>query len=232
MLVLYTYKLTLDSFLLIKKVEVISMETIAIKQNTKQKIFDTSIELFSKKGFNGVSMREIAKVVGIKESSIYNHYKSKDEIIDSIFDFFASSIKNYRPSETELKNMVSYMTPEDLLKQLLIRYGNALNGKLDCIARIIYSEQFKNEKAKKIMQENLFMEPATYTNELLNMLLEKKMIKQVDTTLFADEYNYVLFALSFEYAHAINDGKDVAPIIKKMFKHIEFICNFLKKDEN
>lgn len=209
-----------------------SIETTVIKPNTKQKIFDTSIELFSKKGCNGVSMRDIAKAVGIKESSIYNHYKSKDELIDSIFDFFANSIKDYRPSETELDIMLNYMTPEDLFKQLLIRYGNMLNGKLDSIARIIYSEQFKNEKAKILINENLLMEPAIYINKLLNMLLEKKIIKQVDTTLLADEYNYVLFALSFEYAHAINDGRDVAPIIKKMFKHIEFICDFLKNDEN
>ncbi|MHB8064513.1 MAG: TetR/AcrR family transcriptional regulator [Ruminiclostridium sp.] len=207
------------------------MVTVENKISTKQKIFETAIELFSKKGCNGVSMREIAKETGIKESSIYNHYKSKAEMIDNIFDFFASSIKNYRPSEAELNNMMNYMTPEDLFKQLLISYGRVLNGKLDSIARIIYSEQFRNEKAKKLMLENILMEPATYINKLLNMMLEKKMLKQVDTSLLADEYNYSLVALSFEYAHAVNNGEDAAPIIKKMFNHIEFICSYLKRDE-
>lgn len=100
-------------------------------------IIKKAIELFSKKGCNGVSMREIAKGVGIRESSIYNHYKSKDEIIDSIFDYFAGSIKNYRPSELELNEMMDFMSPEDLFKHLVISYGRSLNGKLDSIARII-----------------------------------------------------------------------------------------------
>ena len=36
--------------------------------------------IFSQKGFNGVSVREIAREVGIRESSIYNHYKNKEAI--------------------------------------------------------------------------------------------------------------------------------------------------------
>ena len=52
------------------------------KQNTKEKIFEVSIDLFSQYGYDGVSIRQIAKEVGIKESSIYNHYPSKESILD------------------------------------------------------------------------------------------------------------------------------------------------------
>ena len=60
---------------------------MATKSNNKERIFDVSIDLFSEHGYDGVSIRQIAKEVGIKESSIYNHYKSKEstkevEIID------------------------------------------------------------------------------------------------------------------------------------------------------
>ena len=37
------------------------------KKNTKEKIFDVSIALFSQYGYDGVSIRQIAKEVGIKE---------------------------------------------------------------------------------------------------------------------------------------------------------------------
>ena len=40
------------------------------KKPTKEKIFDVSIDLFSQKGFDAVSVREIAREVGIRESSI------------------------------------------------------------------------------------------------------------------------------------------------------------------
>ncbi|WP_010234538.1 hypothetical protein [Clostridium arbusti] len=66
---------------------------------------------------------------------------------------------------------------------------------------------------------------------LLARMLEKNLIREIDTELIADEYNYALVAMTFEYAHATNDGKDTAPIIRKMFKHIKFICDYLKPNE-
>ena len=47
--------------------------------NTKERIFDVSVDLFSMYGYDGVSIRQIAYEVGIKESSIYNHYKNISE---------------------------------------------------------------------------------------------------------------------------------------------------------
>lgn len=45
--------------------------------NTKEKIFNVSLDLFSQKGYDSVSLREIAEEVGIKKSSIYSHYSSR-----------------------------------------------------------------------------------------------------------------------------------------------------------
>ena len=56
--------------------------------NNKEKIFLVSIDLFSRYGYGGVSIRQIATNVGIKESSIYNHYKSKESILDAILDYY------------------------------------------------------------------------------------------------------------------------------------------------
>ena len=55
--------------------------------NTKEKIFDVSLDLFSKKGYDSVSLREIAEEVGIRKSSIYSHYSSKEAILMDIFNY-------------------------------------------------------------------------------------------------------------------------------------------------
>ena len=56
--------------------------------NTKGKIFDVALDLFSKKGYDSVSLREIAEEGGIKKSSIYSHYSSKEAILMDIFEYF------------------------------------------------------------------------------------------------------------------------------------------------
>ena len=55
-------------------------------ENTAQKILDAALGLFAKKGYDAVSVDEIAKAVGIKAPSIYNHFGSKQELFDAIVE--------------------------------------------------------------------------------------------------------------------------------------------------
>lgn len=62
---------------------------------TKEKITESALELFSQRGYDGVSIRDIARAVGIRESSIYNHFESKRDIFDSILDFCVQQSEAY-----------------------------------------------------------------------------------------------------------------------------------------
>ena len=42
--------------------------------DTKQKILDKALALFSSRGYDAVSVGEIAQAVGIKAPSLYNHF--------------------------------------------------------------------------------------------------------------------------------------------------------------
>ena len=54
------------------------------REDTKQKILDKALELFSAQGYDSVSVGEIAKAVGIKAPSLYNHFPSKQAIFEAI----------------------------------------------------------------------------------------------------------------------------------------------------
>ena len=54
--------------------------------NTKEKILDEALTLFSEKGYANVFVGDIAEKVGIKAPSLYKHYKSKKAIFDAIID--------------------------------------------------------------------------------------------------------------------------------------------------
>ncbi len=56
------------------------------REDTKQRILDKALELFSAKGYDSVSVGEIAKAVGIKAPSLYNHFPSKQAIFDAIVE--------------------------------------------------------------------------------------------------------------------------------------------------
>lgn len=62
---------------------------------TKERIVETALELFSQRGYDGVSVRDIARAVGIRESSLYNHFANKRAIFDGIVDFCVQQSEVY-----------------------------------------------------------------------------------------------------------------------------------------
>lgn len=60
------------------------------QEDTKQRILEKSLELFASKGYDAVSVGEIAKAVGVKAPSLYNHCASKQAIFDAIVESTAA----------------------------------------------------------------------------------------------------------------------------------------------
>ena len=53
---------------------------------TKERIADEALTLFAAKGFRGTTVKDIADAVGIKDASLYKHFKSKKEILNTIVE--------------------------------------------------------------------------------------------------------------------------------------------------
>jgi TetR/AcrR family transcriptional regulator, cholesterol catabolism regulator len=73
-------------------------------KQTRQKIFDTSLALFSEYGYENVTIDDICEKIGVSKGAFYTHFKSKDQVIlenfihlntyyDEVFDEI-SSIKS------------------------------------------------------------------------------------------------------------------------------------------
>ncbi len=60
------------------------------REATRQRILDEALALFSTRGYDSVSVGEIAKAVGIKAPSLYNHFPSKRAIFDAIVEATAA----------------------------------------------------------------------------------------------------------------------------------------------
>jgi AcrR family transcriptional regulator len=60
----------------------IAAETAGL--STRERILAEALNLFALHGFGGASMRELARSVGIRESSLYNHFPGKAAILEAI----------------------------------------------------------------------------------------------------------------------------------------------------
>ena len=206
------------------------MKNQTTKKPTKEKIFDVSIDLFSKKGFDAVSVREIAREVGIRESSIYNHYKSKESILDAIIDYFMSELMQSGPPEEEMDKLME--TPELFFEVGARAFLERMNApKIEKIWRIISIELYHNEKIREFFKTVLLEEPIKTWEEIFTKMMEKGAIKPVDPKVMAHEYFYFAIFLYFEHFvlnYEENDDTFMEIAWERMSKHAEFILDAIK----
>ena len=79
--------------------------------STKERIKQIALALFSKRGYYGTSMSDIADAVGIVKASLYSHYSGKDDLFlavteDFMHDFKLLSDRNHPPGRTGKKSLV------------------------------------------------------------------------------------------------------------------------------
>jgi AcrR family transcriptional regulator len=199
-------------------------------KKTKQKIFDIAVDLFSKKGFSGVSVREIAKNVGIKESSLYNHFKNKDDILAKIFDYFQTEMEKTALSEEYLLEKISTIPVKEFWEKGLTNFQEKTQKSLmQKISKIVLLEMFKDERARDIAIREFFTRQQKL-NEMIFTLMQKNDLikKSIDPKLLAMEYSYGMLALQFEYNILNNWNLSTDKVRGKMFDHIKFISNYIK----
>lgn len=204
-----------------------------MRVNNKQKIFEISIELFSKFGYDGVSIRQIASNVGIKESSIYNHYNSKEEIMDSILTYYIERMLSEDiPIDDASANLdVSF---DHFYQAGLNAFAMQLKDeKMSKITRIILIESYHNERINDFLKKSILEDAIKGWIILFDLMKSKKLIREdADSLQLAESfYKYGLFLLYEHYI--INYPEDdeifVERLCEKSKNHIELLFESVRR---
>lgn len=176
---------------------------------TKERISYEALSLFAVKGYKGTSVKNIANAVGIKDSSLYKHYKSKQEILDTIM----SDIKN------RIGNMAENMGLADghdydrvsafyanLSQEQLVEFSKKIflfYLKDDLISkfwRLGTMEQFQNEQVYAPFKQLFYEDSIHYQTELFAELRRHKVLKEADPAAMAMSFYAPIFFLLSKYA--------------------------------
>ncbi|MBQ2832039.1 TetR/AcrR family transcriptional regulator [Methanobrevibacter sp.] len=199
---------------------------------TKDKIFNASVNLFSEFGYDNVSIRRIASEVGIKESSIYNHFKSKESILDEILDYYIFEMtKDEIPLVNVGKNLdISF---DYFYKVGLDLYISKLSeAKMMKITRIFLIESYHNEKIKSYVKKQIIENAIDGWTDIFELMKEKRLIKRdCDTRQLAESFYY--FGLFLLIEHFIinypeDDEKFLNDLAIKSQKHMNLIYDSVK----
>lgn len=173
-------------------------------KNTKTLILEKALELFSLQGYDATTVREIAKAVGITQSSLYKHYKSKEDIFISIFNEMKrrydeeSSKDNIHITKniSSDSNHFSSMNRETIADSVI----NLINYSIDDefvsrTRKLITIEQFRNKEISQIYTERYVDRMVNYHKVLFTFFKEKGLFFAPDIDSAALQYTAPIFTL-------------------------------------
>lgn len=205
--------------------------------NTKDKIFDVALDLFSKKGYDSISLREIAEEIGIKKSSIYSHYPSKEAILMEIFKYFTDqfepdnlptndNILLSSDNETLVENPeLFYHQGSEAIKKILSDERNVK------ILKLIFIQMYYNESIRLFFQNEILKKPLMFWDGFFTILKEKGIINEKSNpTLLAKEYYsfpiYLLLEIFAKYDEIPQTS--IEEFFKETEEHAKFILYSVK----
>ncbi|BCG60703.1 TetR/AcrR family transcriptional regulator [Paenibacillus sp. URB8-2] len=198
----------------------------------KNRLIDIAIDAFSLKGFSGVSIRDLTREAGIKESSFYNHFRSKEELQETIFANFRVSVAKIMPPVEQLEHIVKAMPLEAFLRQGYLNFMNhVLSPKMEEIWRILYLEQVRNKAAREIYLNEVIGRTLSFMEAAFARYMESGRIPPRPPAMLAAEYQYPLFGMVAEFLLLRLDGKATEDIRGRMEEHVAFFAKLAEFKE-
>ena len=153
--------------------------------DTKQRILDEALTLFSEKGYANVFVGDIAEAVGIKAPSLYKHYKSKKAIFDAIIDQmnrrFEEQAKamNISGNDASIDASIYKSMSEDQLLKLgreffLYFLHDDYNRKF---RKMLTLEQFHDNDLAKLYSKIYVDDPLSYQGMLFGFMVTAGILK-------------------------------------------------------
>jgi AcrR family transcriptional regulator len=120
--------------------------------NTRERILHISLQLFNKKGLTEVSIRDIAAELGMSEGNLRYHFRTKDDLVEALFDELADEIGG--ELEAGAKNGLTIQLMKDLLEHLLKKFY-AYRFLLQDLNSILITHPKTKKKFNKITVERI-----------------------------------------------------------------------------
>lgn len=169
--------------------------------DTKEKIVWEALELFSTRGYGAVSVRDIAGAVGIRESSLYNHFPNKRAIFDGIVDICWAKAEEYYHGHglpfsgeddlTVFENSGQGLE-EAVLKVFRFFFEDPWNTRF---RRLLTVCQFEDKRSGELYRRLYCQYPVEVQEAIFAGLMEKGAFRRGDPRVLAEQFYGGVFLL-------------------------------------
>jgi len=200
--------------------------------DTRQKILDTALEMFSRRGFTAVSVRDISYAVGVKESALYKHFRNKQDVFDALIQNYMDMSRTrmeqaqvlYSDDSSHIeKEAALYMElGENEFVELGMSFfkGFLMTPYVMKFWRMISIEQYNNPKIAGLFNSALYEEPMVFQTLFFSRLIQEGALKEADPKQLAIEFYAPMLLLFLRMLPFHEDDKIIAETLVLFREHI------------
>jgi len=165
-------------------------------EGTKEKFLYEAMRLFGERGYDSVSMKDLAQAVGVVPSALYKHYSSKQALYNEIISEYKSGYeKNMQRMKVDFaehpeeKEKLIQMTEEEQIERAQALLHNALHHKwASAFRKFMTVEQYHNEELAQIYDETYYKNQVKHHGALFRILMDAGKMKEGNEYLLAFMY--------------------------------------------
>ncbi len=197
---------------------------------TKNAVLDVSLRLFAVNGYKATSVRDIAGELGIKQSALYNHFKSKDEILSTLISELTSSaitklFSNFSAPDAHKQGKMLLSSVATTFKLI------SFDSKNEALFKLLMQEIFNNINIREIYNEYFYQENVKKLSSYLFSMMQDEMIEPSDPLLLANEFFAPLFFYQMQITLLKIDKKSTSSMVSLFEKHVEFFWDTVKLEK-
>lgn len=175
------------------------------KISTKQRVLENAIHLFAEKGYTETTIRELALFVGVKESSIYNHFPSKNSILEFILNEYAEQISTF--GQHKLSVLEENPTADGILSCMTLNFPEDRAEYFKEELCVILQEQYRNPIVRKFMSEKIIIDTEKVFGAIINKLKELNVISSnTEPEFWVKMHSSLIYYFSSRFLLGIGDN--------------------------
>ena len=199
-------------------------------KDTKERILDEALRQFSQKGYDGTNIRELTASLGLVKSSMYKHYKSKEEIWNSLLD---RMIVYYNERFGSAENLPPVPDTLDELVAMTMRMVDITvhDERIVMTRKLLSIEQYRDERARQLATKHFLTGLTEMFTYIFDGMMNKGLLRRDDPKMLAFAYTAPVSSLIHLCDREPEKTADAISQIKAFSEHFVRVYGQEKRSE-
>ena len=162
--------------------------------DTKERILEAALEMFSQNGYAGTNIRELSASLGLVKSGIYKHYESKEAIWNALLDQMIAYYGEHFGSPEHLPPVPDSL--EELIQLTMHMVNTTVHDeKIIMTRKVLTLEQYRDARARELATKHFLTGLTEIFTHIFAGMMDKGLLRRDDPAMLAFAYTAPISAL-------------------------------------